>query len=511
MKRGIAMKGNILQKKIKITLAVLSFVYMIFGFTITQGLAVVYRPPNPVMDYVPQNIGIKDKLYSDFTELECRKCHGESTAELHHHTPAALYGDCFISAGGCHAGSPITPPGSDCKICHTSDPNVYPEFYAVWGDLGDPHHKSDAAASWQCNLCHSPDYVVEAYSVPPPTWQPTSFTPTPASCENCHFWDDSVNPIIHGIGHIENWGPTDNGMNPLKLALGFDPYNLPSMGTHEEINGMVYSQCALCHWGLPGNQWDTNPYNPYAIRFCEKCHTMDQLHNNPEHVNTNNIYTVNGVPNQEITSSAKCMACHGISYSDIITLLLPNGGEVLPSGGRYAICWEAPSNAVKFDLSYSTNNGITWNYIKSVIGLHRTHWEEVPVITANKKKCRVRVTGYDSNSALVGANISDKPFTIEVVRVTSPNGGETLTSGNTETIQWTTNKTIRPLAKTVLKYTTDGTTWKVMKRLSGDPEIYSWTVPDVSSTKCKVKVILKDAGGANVGTDTSDKFFTIQP
>jgi hypothetical protein len=506
------MKWDILQKKVRIMFAILSLVYMIFGFSVTQGFAVIYRPPNLVMDYVPQNIGIMDKPYRDLTEPNCRECHGSSTAARHHSTEPALSGSCLINSDffGCHAAIPPPPLAKDCKMCHTSDPNVYPEFYAVWGDLGNPHHKTDAATTWRCNLCHSPDYVVEAYSVLPPIWQPTADTPTPVSCENCHFWDDPVNPTIHGIGHIETWGPTDDGMNPLKLAQGFDLYNLPSMGTHEEINGIVYSQCALCHSGTPSSQWDTNPYNPYAIRFCETCHTMDQLHNNPEHVNTNNIYTVNGVPNQVVTGSAKCIACHVISYSDIITLLLPTGGEVLPSGGTYALCWQAPPEAVKFDLYYSLNNGTSWTFIKSVTDFNRTHWEELPIVTANKKKCRVKVIGCDSIDTPVGVHIS-KPFRIEVLRVLSPNGGETLQLGNTVTIQWTTNKTIRPVAKTVLKYTTNGSTWKKIKALSGNPGSYLWTVPSVSSTKCKVKVILKDVGGANIGKDVSDKVFTIQP
>jgi hypothetical protein len=196
----------------------------------------------------------------------------------------------------------------------------------------------------------------------------------------------------------------------------------------------------------------------------------------------------------------------------VLTLVLPNGGDVIPSGGIYGICWQAPLNAVKFDLKYSTDNGTNWNFIKSVSGLNCTHWEEVPVVTANKKKCRVKVIGYDSDGTPVGEDISDKPFTIEVLRITSPNGGETLTSGDTSTIQWTTYKIIRPVAKTKLMYTTNrGTTWNLIKTLTGNPGNYSWTVPNVSSTKCKVKVILKDAGGTKVGTDTSNKFFTIGP
>ena len=195
----------------------------------------------------------------------------------------------------------------------------------------------------------------------------------------------------------------------------------------------------------------------------------------------------------------------------LLTVILPNGGDVLPSGGQYGICWQAPDNAVKFYLSYSTDNGTSWNFIKTVTGLSCAHWEEVPVVTANKKKCLVKVVGYDSANVRVGEDVSDKPFTIEVLRVTTPDGGELLKAANTWTIRWVTNKTVRPVAKTVLKYTTDGITWNPIKTLSGNPGTYNWIVPNISSTKCKVKVILKDASGVIVGSDVSEKVFTIQP
>jgi hypothetical protein len=199
----------------------------------------------------------------------------------------------------------------------------------------------------------------------------------------------------------------------------------------------------------------------------------------------------------------------------LVTLLVPNGGDVLPSGGTYAICWQAPSNASRFDLFYSLNNGTSWNPIKTGTGPGCLHWE-IPVVTANKKKCRVKVIGYDSNGMLVGEDISDKPFTIEVARITSPNGGEVLSTGSTWNIKWEDFETIRPVAKTKLFYSTNGgNTWNLIKTLKGDPGLigasYSWTVPSVSSTKCKVKVVLKDASGINVGKDVSDKVFTIGP
>jgi uncharacterized delta-60 repeat protein len=192
-----------------------------------------------------------------------------------------------------------------------------------------------------------------------------------------------------------------------------------------------------------------------------------------------------------------------------VTLLVPNGGEVIPSGGNYAICWNAPIIAEKFTLDLSTDNGSNWTAIKTVIGvgISCTKWE-VPAVLLNKKKCRVRVTALDSDNASVGSDISNKPFTIEVLRVTSPNGGETLAAGGLWTIRWLTNKTKFPVTKTILQYKT-GASWKPITTLTGNPGSYEWSVPDVTSTTVKVKVILKN-GSTVLANDVSDKVFKIQ-
>lgn len=116
------------------------------------------------------------------------------------------------------------------------------------------------------------------------------------------------------------------------------------------------------------------------------------------------------------------------------------------------------------------------------------------------------------NGAMVGEDISDKPFTIEVVRVESPNGGETIKSGSTWTIMWKTNKTMQPVVTTELCYKTDGTDWKLIRTFTGNPGSYSVKVHYVTVPKrAGVAVRLKDASGNILGTDTSDNAFTIQP
>jgi hypothetical protein len=196
-----------------------------------------------------------------------------------------------------------------------------------------------------------------------------------------------------------------------------------------------------------------------------------------------------------------------------IILTSPNGGEVIPSGSLYPIQWVAPTAAVTFKLKYSLNNGKTWKLIEGGITDMSYDWT-VPTPKKNKTKCLVKVIGYDVSGNQVGTDESDGMFTVEVLTLTSPNGGETLTSGNPHTITWTTNGTKKPVAKVILKCTTNGgRTWKKIHTELGDPGSYGWTVSDVTTTKdqCRMKLILKDARGRTVASDVSDVYFTIGP
>jgi hypothetical protein len=195
------------------------------------------------------------------------------------------------------------------------------------------------------------------------------------------------------------------------------------------------------------------------------------------------------------------------------TLTAPDGGEIIPSGSTYTIKWIAPPDVVSFNLKYSLNNGRKWKVIAEGLTGNDHGWT-VPTPRKNKKKCLVKVIGYDDSDAKVGADTSDAPFTIALVEVTSPSEGETLISEIPYTIEWDTYGTKRPVEKVKLLYTKNGgRTWNKIETLEGDPGFYDWLVPDVAKTKskCLVKVVLKDANGKTVGSDTSDGYFTIQP
>jgi len=199
------------------------------------------------------------------------------------------------------------------------------------------------------------------------------------------------------------------------------------------------------------------------------------------------------------------------STNEDLTLLSPNGGELVPPGLIYVIRWNATLGAVKFKIEYSTDNGETWAIIANEVTGTNYDWL-VPNI--NTGKCFVKVTGFDSSGVRVCEDFSNSNFTIGILKVTYPDGREVLTSGSTHTITWQTSYTSKPVAMVKLKYTKNvGDTWHLITKLIGNPGRYVWTVPSVTApkAKCKVKVILVAADGTVLATDKSDSFFAIQP
>jgi len=200
-----------------------------------------------------------------------------------------------------------------------------------------------------------------------------------------------------------------------------------------------------------------------------------------------------------------------------LVLLTLNDAEIIPSGSTQTIQWEPPPQAVKFRLLHSMDDGLTWKLIhpdKNYVSGTSYNWT-VPIPSANKKKCLLKVTGFNSNGLQIVADSSDMPFTIEVVKVTSPQGEKVLTSGSTSPVQWQTHRTKNPVERVSLTYTMDGgVTWKsISPPLMGNPETYNWKIPSVANrkTNCKVKVVLKDKAGNIVGSDASDGSLTIEP
>ena len=269
--------------------------------------------------------------------------------------------------------------------------------------------------------------------------------------------------------------------------------------------------------------WDPSD-DPNVAGYNVYCRTTGRTYGGP-------IGTVANVPNPELPLTLE----YGKKYYCVVTaydtygnesppssevswpiqVISPNGGEIIATGETYPIQWYADPQAVRFKLLFSMNKGKSWIDINQDDYVINTSYDWlVPALRGNKKACLIRVIGYDNSNRKVGDDRSDARFRTEVIKLTTPNGGEEIASTYLYTINWETNETIRPVDKVSLFLSNDGgSTWLSIVSLAGNPESYEWTVPKVSKrkSKCKIKIALKDAAGFTVGSDISSAYFTINP
>jgi len=113
------------------------------------------------------------------------------------------------------------------------------------------------------------------------------------------------------------------------------------------------------------------------------------------------------------------------------------------------------------------------------------------------------------NEIVVGGSGKTSIFEVEAVRVLRPNGGENFIGNTQEQIRW--QKFYPPRCDSLsLFYSLDnGRTYDtIITGLPGADSSYLWTVPNVSSDSCKIKII---AYGPGWQYDESDRVFSIIP
>jgi hypothetical protein len=183
----------------------------------------------------------------------------------------------------------------------------------------------------------------------------------------------------------------------------------------------------------------------------------------------------------------------------------PNGGEEWDVGSPQEIRWERIGSIGYVKLEYSTNGFTDETATNLIIGstpagrLHYT-WTIPDKIGDNIK---VRIS--DSSDEAV-FDVSDSKFKIKgAFNIKIPNGGEAWVVGKDYDIKWDTYGGIPNIR---LAYSSDeGMNWATIVSAIPNVGSYLWKIPDVISSKCKVKV--SDVNDSSV-FDISDSDFKIQ-
>ena len=188
-------------------------------------------------------------------------------------------------------------------------------------------------------------------------------------------------------------------------------------------------------------------------------------------------------------------------YLPALSLTAPNGGENWFSGQTYTITWTS-NNIDNIKLEYSTNNGTSWIIINDSISASSGNFSwNIPIVSS--LLCKVKISSVNNPSL---NSVSNNTFSIlqPALSLTSPNSGETWITGEVHNITWNSTD----ITALRIDYTTNnGASWNnISPNTAAGTGSYAWTIPNVQSSNCKVKIA--DVNNS-INNDQSDNIFTI--
>ncbi len=194
--------------------------------------------------------------------------------------------------------------------------------------------------------------------------------------------------------------------------------------------------------------------------------------------------------------------------SPTLTITSPNGAEQWVMGIQHNITWTSTGSisANGLKLEYSSDGGSTWVTITEAETNDGSYtWTVASVVSGT---CKVRIT--DTGRSDSPKDTSDGVFAILVpqITITSPNGGELWTVGDTEAITWSVTGQLAGDLK--IEYSTDNfvSDTQTIATVTNTLTSYNWVIPDDVSTTVRVRITDTERSAS---TDKSNSDFTILP
>ncbi|MBN1998175.1 FG-GAP repeat protein [candidate division KSB1 bacterium] len=177
----------------------------------------------------------------------------------------------------------------------------------------------------------------------------------------------------------------------------------------------------------------------------------------------------------------------------------PNGGEMWEIGENEQVNWKTTDTTGTVQIELSRDNGATWEFIQEVSNKESANWE---VTGPASEDCLVRITQVNDGAV----DESNAPFSIvnPSITVISPNGGETWSAGEFRDIKWNSRGNMN---KVKIEYSYNfGSTWTIIEDSTLNSGQYTWTVPQIKSNQCLIRIADARDG---FPIDQSDNIFSI--
>jgi Leucine-rich repeat (LRR) protein len=191
-----------------------------------------------------------------------------------------------------------------------------------------------------------------------------------------------------------------------------------------------------------------------------------------------------------------------------ITITSPQKGARWEIGSSQTINWDTKGRVNYVRIKYSPDNGASWRQIENYIpNTGRYSPWIVPYVLSNYCKIKISESPSDSYPAESELFAIFCPLRLTVL---TPRKEETWAVGSKQNIYWKVDGPGKVLEVEIKYSLDDGFTWNNIARYL-NKGVYSWTVPDKRSTKCKIRIsATKSVGSVSpCPMGTSDRSFAI--
>ena len=193
------------------------------------------------------------------------------------------------------------------------------------------------------------------------------------------------------------------------------------------------------------------------------------------------------------------------SAGNTITVLSPNGGEILSTSTTTLIQWRGSANKSNFvKIFFSTNNGAEWKEIGFSQDKGSYVWE-----TPNRgfSNCLIKIQDFKKPEKF---DISDKVFSIKgpTIKLNSPLNGHEIESREKYNITWETSDLVSSSVR--IYYSLDnGSNWELIVNKVKDVGSYYWKVPDVYGVINECLIKIEEFGNPSLYDITAGNFSII--
>ncbi|MFH1098041.1 MAG: PEGA domain-containing protein [Candidatus Desantisbacteria bacterium] len=320
------------------------------------------------------------------------------------------------------------------------------------------------------------------------------------------------NNHLHMVWYYDHWSPQINQI----LYSYYDGYNWSSP---EEVSDRISGQyprrpfIMVDSLGYPHIVWEVSG-NKYRLMYKRKTpqgwSSTIQLNTESQNVQDHSsnttiskndqIHTVwassYGGHQEVFHNHADALAPIGNTASPIVNLLTPTGGESLSIGSTYTITWNASDNikVATITIRYSIDSGGTFTNITTSISNNGAYEWKMPNITSDS--VQIQILAYDTSgnvATAISRNFGISDITLPSVSIIKPNGGEVWEADSQQEILWQAMDNVGVSSIDILYSIDTGKSWNIIAKGTSNSGSYLWTVPEISSCNCLVKIIGYDA------------------